>query len=415
MRWWIIDDALKDRRGHYFEYGRSFKEGIEACGDSVDFFVEKNAEDWLVDALGAKPTMPHCIWRRMSDPKGKLVKMLRLPSHGLDTFRALRRIFRQHEAPDLVFFPSTFTHHLIGIVPFIKRFSRQAESRFLLFFPSVPIYFDTNDQAARIKPDPSAKLFPRLIRSLANEVESGRVILGVETVAMQAALSGICGLPFTYFPHPVAFSTNSNLTIPRDGKTPLFGCYGPARWEKGSDSLIAGIEALLRQNPDIKARFAIQWLDDFKDPSGAWVTRSEFLRNHPSVEFIESFFAPDGGYRRQIERTDVMILPYRDPYRFRLSRVAIEAMIAGIPILSTRNTTLFDQASEHGVCLPLEEPAADSIPLSILNALSFFDDLTSRARATAAIASSHFSVETFRTIWMSSTTVPKTKEISVSK
>jgi hypothetical protein len=42
-----------------------------------------------------------------------------------------------------------------------------------------------------------------LFTSFRKEVESGRVVLGVETHAMRLALESLIGIRVTYLPHPV--------------------------------------------------------------------------------------------------------------------------------------------------------------------------------------------------------------------
>ena len=91
----------------------------------------------------------------------------------------------------------------------IKRVLNRSKSRVLLFFPNTPVYLDEKTSEPKWQMAPTSKLFNRLICSLSSEVEQGRVILGAETRPMQAALTQLTGVPFTYFPHPVAVDINA--------------------------------------------------------------------------------------------------------------------------------------------------------------------------------------------------------------
>ncbi len=120
---------------------------------------------------------------------------------------------------------------------------------------------------------------------------------------------------------------------------------------------------------------------------------SELLNDH-RVTFIREYFA-EGGYDRQLAMTDVMLLPYREPYRYRVSRVVIEAMVRGMPVVATRQTTLWEQAKQFGAGLPCELNDADSLAQAIALMESRFIEMKNAADERASLAQSHFSVRTF--------------------
>ncbi|MCX6975822.1 MAG: glycosyltransferase [Verrucomicrobia bacterium] len=136
---------------------------------------------------------------------------------------------------------------------------------------------------------------------------------------------------------------------------------------------------------DRPLHFSIQWIEDFADAEGNLVQLDPWLKNHPQVDVINRYFAV-GGYDRQLEKTDVMVLPYRSPYRLRVSRVVIEAMICGMPVIATRGTTLFEQAEEYGVAIECEEGNAESLADAILKVAEGFEMMrvSARDRATSA-------------------------------
>jgi glycosyltransferase involved in cell wall biosynthesis len=194
-------------------------------------------------------------------------------------------------------------------------------------------------------------------------------------------------------------------------KQVVFGCYGAARWEKGSDIFQEAIRLLLRKADNLKLeklksfvperplindlRFAIQWLEDFTDDNGNLVKLDPWLRNHPQVEVICRFFQGDE-YEQQLERTDVMVLPYRKPYRLRVSRVVIEAMLNSMPVIATRETTLFEQGEEYGVAVACEEGSAESLAQAILEVAEGFEKMRVSAMERATTAAQRFSVNYFR-------------------
>jgi glycosyltransferase involved in cell wall biosynthesis len=359
--------------------------------------VDQTAEDWLVASLDVERKLPKSIWARMSDGAPSWKKLLRYPVHGWQTYRACKKLLSESdgESPDVIFFPSVFTHHLVGLVPFIRQISHNySNTRFLLFFPNTPICYDPVLGRAAPEPYLTAKWFPALLSRLCPLVESGQVILGVETLAMQIGLTELCGLKFTYFPHPVHFPAGPEFA--REDDCLVLGHYGSARYEKGSDLFQSAAKIYLDRHPEAKVRFIMQWLTDLRDDAGNWVRKDSSLVSHPKFQFIDRYFQPDGGYLRQVAATDVMILPYRDSYRYRLSRVVIEAMLAGLPVVATRGTTLYEQATEHGAVVGIEMDSLESLVQGIEEVVANFKHLRCQARDKIESAAHHFSVLQFR-------------------
>jgi glycosyltransferase involved in cell wall biosynthesis len=413
MRWWIVEDALRGRQGHWFEYLRTFQRGLVAQGDQVHFFASKECESEIAAVFKAETVLPKSIWARMSDGAPKWRRLLRIPAHGLATYRAISKLLADFPAPhapgstlpagrampDLIFVPTVLVHHLVGWIPLIKAKLRNTCVRVLLFFPNAPVDV-RGDGTAYLLPDPTAKLFRICIRSLAKEVASGKVILGAETRPMVKALSEVTGVPFTYLPHPVECAAtqapDTRNSLPATPERPIrFGCYGAARYEKGSDVLQAAIRFILERDSEIPACFSFQWLGDFHDEQGKVVTLDPWLSSHPKVDTIRHVF-PEGGYERQLAQTDVMVLPYRRPYRLRVSRVVIEAMNSGMPIIATRDTTLMEQAEEFGAAEKCEQDSANDLARAMLATVEQFSRLRESAMAKAKTSRNHFSVCTFR-------------------
>ena len=181
-----------------------------------------------------------------------------------------------------------------------------------------------------------------------------------------------------------------------DVKNPIvFGCYGAARWEKGTDILQAAIRRVFEENPEIPAKFVFQWIDDFNDEHGRRVVLDTWLSEHPRVEVIGRYFE-ENEYERRLAATDVMVLPYRKPYQLRVSRVVIEAMLSGMPVIATCGTTLFEQAEEYGVVVGCEEGNAESLAEAMMEVVERFEMLRLNAQERASVAAGFFSVKYFR-------------------
>lgn len=393
MKWLIVEDALKNRKGHWSEYVETFRIGLQSLDHDVTILADHSAEDFIANQPEVHCLLPDSIWNLMDDDAGRLTRYLRVPIHGWNTIRVMKRWFKCNPDADLVFVPTVLVHHLIGWWRLYHSILRHTETRLLLFFPNTPLTHNDQTGEAMLGRDPTARLFGCLIRQLADGVKSGQVILGVETHNMRDAMTKATGVPFTYLPHPVEVESRTNNV--KSNKEPLhFGCYGAARHEKGSDLLQAAIRKHLYANPQSKSRFSIQWLGDFQDKEGNLISPDPSLVADSRVTYIREYFR-EGGYDRQLAETDVMLLPYREPYRHRVSRVAIEAMVRGMPVVATRQTTLWEQVNQFGAGLPCELNDVDSLSDAIWKTETQWQRFARQATSQSTIARNHFCVQAF--------------------
>jgi glycosyltransferase involved in cell wall biosynthesis len=465
MKWLIVEDALRDRKGHWLEYVSTFVRELRTLGDEVVVLCDRKAQGFVMEQTGARPVLPESIWHRMGDGAGAMKRYLRVPGHAWATFVAVRRVFRELFSaqpatsypipatsipPDWIFVPTVLVHHLLGWWMLLKTGSVAKDARMLLFFPNLPIRLD-NEGHPHWHGGPTTKLMAWLFASLRGDVESGKLVLGVETHAMRRALEGLIRMPVVYLPHPVDVKPGgeesseglvadgsklvpssatgnaldagrSTLDTEASASPIVFGCYGAARWEKGSDIFQEAIQLILKNEvasvgcrvasvkdkaelvtrdplPATAAgrplRFAIQWVEDFRDEDGNLVSINPWFLEHPQVEVIGRYFER-GEYERRLVTTDVMVLPYRSPYRLRVSRVVIEAMLNGVPVITTRGTTLFEQAQEYGVVIGCEEGDAESLAQAMQEVAQRFKMFRASAEGKRNTAAESFSVGYFR-------------------
>src|SRR5271155_2177044 len=106
MRWLIVEDALRNKKGHWFEYLGTFARELRALGDEVTILADSSAESFLVEQLQVRPVLPASIWHRMGDGAGALRRYLRVPVHAWKTYRVMRRFFLRGEKFDVIFVPT---------------------------------------------------------------------------------------------------------------------------------------------------------------------------------------------------------------------------------------------------------------------------------------------------------------------
>lgn len=397
MRWWIVEDALRDRRGHWFEYIGGFVRDLRGLGDTVTLLADSAAEPFIREQLGAQPVLPASIWHRMSDGASPLRRYARVPGHAWQTRQAVTRWLRSHPAPDVIFVPTVLVHHLWGWTWLICGALRGTRTRVLLFFPNAPVRLNPVTGKPCWQSAPTSRLLAHLLRKLAPDVASGRVVLGAETLPMRDALTQVSGVPFTYLPHPVG-QVDPPPLLNSQPTMPLLASYGPARHEKGSDVLQAALQSVLARSATPNVRFAVQWLESFQTDRGMWVERDSALERHPQMEFITRYFG-DGEYARCLAGTSALLLPYRiSSYALRVSRVLIEALVNGLPVVATQGTTLAQQAEQFGAFVPCDDGDPTSLAAAIAMLVANFDQLRSLARDRLTAARQHFSVANFRSL-----------------
>jgi glycosyltransferase involved in cell wall biosynthesis len=393
MRWLIVEDSLESRQGHWFEYLEGFCRELPKVGDEVTLLVSRRAEPFIQEHLGGLPVLPESVYLKMSDGAPAWRRNARIPAHAVKTFWAVRRQLRA-EAADVIFVPTVTAHHLLGWFWLVKTTLRCQQAKVLLFFPGLPLC--QQKAGAMLDGSPTSRLMRSLLRQLKAEIRNRKLILGVETHEMKQAAEQAFAVPFAYFPHPVAQENEKTENRKQKSEFLTFACYGAARHEKGSDVLVAAIEEYLNRFPNSRVKFLIQWLEDFSLPDKTIAELPKVLKKHPQVEVIRHFFG-DGEYAQRLAQTHVLLLPYRQStYGLRVSRVAIEAMTHGIPIVVTRGTTMEDQTEQFGAALPCEDGDKESLVKAIGQMEQNFEAFKMIAEQKRSKACEHFSVRQFR-------------------
>ncbi len=409
MKWWVIEDALRDTNGHWCEYIETFQEGLIECGDSLEIFCAGDATADTQSHFNAKAELPPSIWARMGDAAPKWQRFFRVFSHGNATHKSVKGLLNTaNPAPDVLFVPTVLVHHLWGWWRLLNGPLKAHPAKVLLFFPNTPVFIDSNG-APKLNSDPTATLFKWLIRRLKKHVQSGKLILGAETHSMVEALTQVTGVIFNYLPHPVRLkepsstytkpnraSLKSETTNNKQQTVITLGAYGSARFEKGSELIQLAAKQILKSKPDVPVEFCLQWLGDFENETGQLQAKDPDLEKHPKFNYITQLFKGND-YHQQLAKTHIMLLPYRDAYQLRVSRVVIEAMLYGLPVIASENTTLWEQAERYGAGLPCKiDPDTKSLSESIVCAVDMYPQLRQRARQQMRIAAAHFSVKEFR-------------------
>ena len=331
----VVEEALKDFVGHWYEYVRSVADLNRAAGVEVTVVAHVAATPALRDELDAQPLFPRSMWDGDYRQGSWFARKLGLPRHNWLVFIAMRRFVRDHGPFDCLFAPTVVMHHIFGW-RLLFALERKRIGRMVLL---------VRNNVAQYRPGSpiphfgaSARLFGWGLRSLAGHIAAGRVVFATDSARLAEEYRQLCGIAPVVFPSP-RVAAPAAAPQPYDSAAPLlFSCLGPARFEKGIDVLQAAIAQYLADPANPPARFAIQWPTPIEDGEGRPYPPDPALAASGKVDFITDQL-DSNAYDAMLAATDCMVLPYRrSSYFARISGVAVEAVTGAIPVIATADT-----------------------------------------------------------------------------
>jgi glycosyltransferase involved in cell wall biosynthesis len=387
MHWLMVEDALRGDAGHWRDYVRVFRDGLVAAGDTCTVLCARGADAGVVREFEARPVLPDFAWETRR--RGLLTRLTEGARHVAETGRAVLDACRERR-PDVIYVPTVKPVHIATWGLMMDRVVPEGTRVVLLFMNGQAVV--TERGAEPTVPDTRATRMVRtLLARLERPVREGRLLLVSDTPALAREYAEWSGLPFTYVPQPVAVPVRERAE--RVGGPVVFGAFGDGRHEKGTDVLQEAMRRSVRGGAG--HRFLVQWVTPFPDPAGVTHAPDAALEAG-GVEFVRKLVGPDE-YEVLLARTDVLVLPYRrTSYARRGSRVVIEAVVNGIPVVATRGTSLADVAREHGAGVEFVEDDADSLAAAMDEAARRLPELRARATERMPGARAHFSVAEFQ-------------------
>jgi glycosyltransferase involved in cell wall biosynthesis len=398
----IVEEALRSVKGHWFEYIKTIADCCRRAGDDVTVAAHQQADQRIIDELEARPVLPYSAWDKIYDSPNPIKRYAGVFQHNWRFYRAVDRILAKEEKFDCILAPTLLIHHLIAWTRLARKYRGRKFGKMVLFFVNGQGIYQGPGKPAEFPRHPKVALFRKLLQSLRPLVESGEVVLAAETEGMAREYSDFCGIPFQCFPHVVQFESTPRMASRHDHQT-TFACFGFARHEKGSDLLQDAILQIRNRRPDLNLRFLIQWLDDFNLPDGTPVTRHPKLLSDPDTIFITGAL-DNAAYTRYLSELDGMILPYRArSYYARVSRVAIEAAIMGIPMVYTRDTWLEEMVRLCGAGEGFQDENLEDLIGAITRLAEQIRYHKISAESRQDLARDLYSPEQFRTCLLSDT------------
>lgn len=398
MKVLIVEEALKTLHGHWFQYISDIVNGGREAGHQIEVAVHKEACQEILKSLPCRPILTNSVFEKDASPAGILGGLKRVLAHNRSLYRDLSALLSAGNSYDVIIATTTRVDHLLAYEALHSRFRHRSGLYWVMIFvDAVGTYSPDYSSIQFSKKSLPLKLAMKLSRFLS---DSDRFCMFTESKGLARRFEKFSGVKFSLVPHVThlptlkAFREEWRSAASSAPQPRILGTYGFTRFDKGLDVLQSAIKLLLlRKQPDI--RFVLQWTGDYYLPDGTYVHKDPALEVSPLVQYIPAFSGSDE-YYKWIARTDIMVLPYRKDFYFdRLSRVAIDAALAGMPLVYPAGTWLEWFVEQHAAGVAFQPDKASTLADAIQEVLANYRELKARAEARKQSISEVFSARSF--------------------
>lgn len=391
MKVLIVEEALKSLHGHWFQYVGDIYDGGREAGHDIEVMVHRDACREIRDRFHCHAILGESVFGAETSGGG-LSGLRRMARRNVTLFRELRAHFKSGYLYDAVIATTPRIDHLYAYLLLNLFWGGKAYKQLVLIFvESVGVYSDDFSTLRFGRKSLPLKWGMKLAEWLPG---AKRISLATESEGLARQFRAFCGVDFTLVPHVTQRVEPETPPPPRDGHLVL-ATFGFTRYDKGTDVFQVALKKLTAEGMPDGCRFVIQWTGDYTLPDKSLVTRDPVLESRTDVEYLGPFTRA-GEFPDWLSRTDVMVLPYRrDFYYDKLSRVAIDAAEAGMPMVYPRGTWLESFVAEYGAGVAFEPDNADSLGQALRTAVRDFTALSALAQARALSAREGFSAKRF--------------------
>ena len=390
----IVEEALKNRRGHWYEYNRAIILEARRRGIDTTVLAHRDLESDLEKELGARPYFPATSWDHVYYHPSEWRRYLGILHHNFRVARWVSRHLAAHPPYDVVLVPTVVLYHWLAWRWLAFRGLGRHFRKLVLTTRNNAGEYDP--ATARYQYPRSAQILRRVVHSFKALVRARRVEIASDSSRLASQYQELCGVPVTTYPHP---RPTEHLPVPAlaaDPSRPLvFSALGPPRYEKGSDLILEAVRLVRSRRPDLPIQFVLQWTGTVSDPAGQRFEPSAELRADPAVTFIHHDLTTDA-YQQRLEASCGLLLPYRRAqYHARLSGVAIEAFQMGVPCVCIADTWIADSMAAIGAGVVMPEETADCLAAAMIELAERNQEYRARSHERIALARKTHSPGTF--------------------
>jgi hypothetical protein len=398
----IVEEALRNREGHWFEYNRATKSAVQQAGDvEVDMLGHESMETDVAAELSAVPHFRYTVWDQIYNQPQAWKRYLGVLRHNRRLYDDLAKYLKQAEPYDTVFAPTVVLHHLLGYHGIAKKFGgSKFKQLVLLIRNNIALYDSDGNRTFRS----TAKVWRWAIQRFRPLIADGRVRFVTDSERLADEYEQLTGIRFQVLPHPslVGMTTAATETdADQHGTSKWVKIFlpGPARHEKGVVRLLEAAKLLADVKLEKHIEITLQWREAFDLPDGSHVGPDDvgkYESENISFRIIREPLSSEA-YLHELQNADAIILPYRrEVYYARISGVAVEAMMLGKPLLFTKNTWIDTVCQQFALGVGMEDDVS-GVTATLAKIAEEIPLLKSEAIAKQPAVAEFFSASAFRT------------------
>lgn len=376
----LVEEAMPTARGHWQPYTLAVAKGFEERGWQVNILGSGHRENH--EGIAVEKVFSKSIWNNPYESLPQPARFVAKAGFPWSWSREMRAHLKNGPRYSLLYAPNQLPGHLLAwsLILASKEASR---------IPALALGVNFFGSPGGGAPTSLYKAQGLLARAcLSRKVRSGRVHLFCENRVAQQWLSNFFGWPFTLLPHPVDCAPEQPATRKATGVH--FVALGFARPDKGSDILQQAIAAVIGREGRSECRFTLQWGDEQMFGPRA-MPKHPVALSSAQVSYVDSVLSAEQ-IERLLAQADVVILPYRNSaYYARLSRVAVEAVSYGLPIIYPKNSSIAEIVSGHGAGIEFEDGDVEALAKAIMSAERGLHELQAASRRRQAAARAYHS------------------------
>ena len=390
----VVEEALKTRVGHWYEYDRAVCDIHRALGIETTVAAHREVSSEIRDSLPAAPVFHYTNWDNIYAHPAAWRRYLGIAHHNLRVYQTMDRFLTANGPFDCVFVPTVVVFHVIAWRALLARHLGRSFSRLVLFFRNNVGSYGPGSQVPTFKRN--SIVWQKTLRSFAQHIENGSVSLATDSDRLATEYEHLGGIRPVVFPSPrIALPAKLSEGQATGSRSYTFGSLGPARFEKGIDLLQAAVARFLAAEPEADVRFLIQWNEDIIKTGGSIYRPDPALEADRRVIFLRDEIDSER-YMHLLAEIDCMVLPYRrEAYFARISGVAVEAVTAAVPVIYTKDTWMEDFVLGAGAGLGVRSGDIDSLTAAISSAVNQREQLAAKAVAQSHQAHNANSAERF--------------------
>ena len=386
----IVEESLRDLKAHWFEYIKTIADVSANNGWNTEVVCHIAVDKHIADTLNTLPVFKYARYLDNNSKSYPGEKYIGFIVHSIRVLKAMWPVLKKKKY-DHIFVPTVLIHHLLAWYV-IAAFHPNRPKRITLFFVTNPGVWNKDNKVALLPQ--KTILLKSLLRFFAGMVRKGKVTMAVETDGAKREFEQLAGFAFVLLPHPVPFLPKQQSTTNSYSGPLVFSCLGFARHEKGSDILKQVLLSYASSGLTDKKRFLVQWLDAFRMPDQTFCSNQE-LKSLDFVQLID-FSLKETEYANYLKQTDCMILPYRNSsYYARVSRIAIEAVSMGIPVIYTSGGWLQELMEKFGAGIGIEDESEQELINAIEKMQLNYSDYKQKALERITSVQEYFTPENF--------------------